>query len=421
MLFSGVNEEEFEIHRQFELKGVIYHDITLKNRGYRCMGCGSYHTSIKEYRTKKIKISKDSIILYHQRRFVCPVCHKTHMEDNPFNGKEKKFSASLVVQILEYLKRYNHTFLDAAEYFGMTGTEVIRIFDRYCQMERNPLSKIVCFDEIYFSRKRRKKYILVLLNFKNRAILDVLKDRDRSTLVSYLRKIDRKERQRVRYVCTDMNEIYREVIKIFLPEAIHVADSFHVVKNVSKMLDDVRKRILRRYSENKRSDEYYLLKYKDELLYVREDMTTRFSEVRYNHHFHYEISDQQKLHMMLELDKDLKSSYELYHRYMRFNDTDYKDISLAENELNDIINELRVSGIKECEILSGTLDSWSKEIINSFRRCDGIRVSNGPMEGRNSYIKKILKLANGYDSFERFRNRIIYSLNKMAKHSFMAD
>ena len=385
------------------------------------MGCGRYHTNIKGYRTKKIRVSKDSVILYHQRRFICPGCRKSHMENNPFNGKEKKFSASLIKEILDYLKRYNHTFLDAAEHFGMTGTEVMRIFDRYCQTERNPLSRIVCFDEIYFSRKRRKKYVLVLLNFKNRAILDVLKDRDRSTLVSYLRKIPKAERDRVKYVCTDMNDIYREVIRIFLPDAFHVADSFHVVKNVSKMLDDVRKRILRRYSDNTRSDEYYLLKYKDGLLYARDGMSSRFSEVRYNHHFHYDISDQQKLDMMLKLDRDLRLSYEFYHRYIRFNDKDYEDISEAQNELDDIINELRVSGIRECEVLSGTLESWCEEIINSFRRCDGIRVSNGPMEGRNSYIKKILKLANGYDSFERFRNRIIYSLNKMARHSFGMD
>lgn len=218
-----------------------------------------------------------------------------------------------------------------------------------------------------------------------------------------------------------MNDIYRGVIHIFLPDAIHVADSFHVVKNVSKMLDDVRKRILRLYSDNKRSDDYYLLKYMDQFLYTKDDLSSKFSEVRYNHHFHYDISDQQKLNMMLKIDKDLNLAYELYHRYMRFNNTDYKDIQMAENELDEIINELKISDINECSVLSATLSSWRKEIINSFRRCDGIRVSSGPMEGRNSYIKKILKLANGYENFSRFRNRIMYCLNTLAKHSFKPE
>ncbi|MBR2067481.1 MAG: transposase [Solobacterium sp.] len=57
-------------------------------------------------------------------------------------------------------------------------------------------------------------------------------------------------------------------------------------------------------------------------------------------------------------------------------------------------------------------------MIASFSLVKGKRVSNGPIEGRNSLIKKILRLANGYTNFQRFRNRIMYSLNKLATHSF---
>jgi transposase len=34
------------------------------------------------------------------------------------------------------------------------------------------------------------------------------------------------------------------------------------------------------------------------------------------------------------------------------------------------------------------------------------------MEGINSRIKTIMKSANGYRNFNRFRNRVIYSINK---------
>jgi len=43
---------------------------------------------------------------------------------------------------------------------------------------------------------------------------------------------------------------------------------------------------------------------------------------------------------------------------------------------------------------------------------NGRRLSNGPIEGKNNYIKKILSNANGMVNFERARNRIIYSQNK---------
>ena len=40
------------------------------------------------------------------------------------------------------------------------------------------------------------------------------------------------------------------------------------------------------------------------------------------------------------------------------------------------------------------------------------RISNGPIEGKNYYIKKILYNGNGMKNFERTRNRILYSQNK---------
>ena len=86
--------------------------------------------------------------------------------------------------------------------------------------------------------------------------------------------------------------------------------------------------------------------------------------------------------------------------------------------LNEIINDFRVSGIISFEELAGTLNNWKQEIVNSFCIYNGVRVSNGPIEGRNSLIKKFLKLANGYSNFYRFRNRIIYSLNRYSDNSF---
>ena len=52
------------------------------------------------------------------------------------------------------------------------------------------------------------------------------------------------------------------------------------------------------------------------------------------------------------------------------------------------------------------------EIKNSFIRYHGKHLSNDPIEGANSRFKTIIKSANGYNNFNRLRNRIVYSLNK---------
>ena len=51
-------------------------------------------------------------------------------------------------------------------------------------------------------------------------------------------------------------------------------------------------------------------------------------------------------------------------------------------------------------------------IVNSFIRVDGKRMSNGPMESLNGRLKRLLNDGYGYTKFERFRNRLLFSLNK---------
>lgn len=422
MIFANGDEKDVQIIREFKKNGIIYIEVKAVNKGYRCLNCGTYHTNVKEYRTKYINHSiytlENTVLIYHQRRFVCPKCNKTHMEDNPFTSDGNRISDKTVLSILEFLKRYNNPFRAAAEYFNLSVTEIIYYFDKYCQMERNKFTRVMCFDEIYFSRKRKKKYVLVIINFFNRAIIDVLKDRDKSTLSSYLRKIDVEERNRVLYVCIDMNDNYRDLLSVYFHNAFIVVDSFHVVKHIGEALDDVRKRIMRRFENNKKSDEYYLLKYKDGLLYIEDSLSNEYKEPKYRHHFHYLYSDYEMLNMMLSLDSELKVSYELYHSYIRFNNTDYDNPIDPLNDLNEIINDFKLSNIEEFIKLSDMLNNWKAEIVNSFAKVNGTRVSNGPIEGRNSLIKKILKIANGYTNFKRFRNRVIYCLNTLAKHNF---
>ena len=422
MLFSNVNEEEFELVSEFEKAGVIYKGVRLKNRGHRCQGCGTFHTNVKEYRTKKIRHSvyahQNCFILYKQRRFICPKCRMTAMETNPFISHDDRVSDQTIINALTDLKRYNNTFTAVAERYGLSVRGVMSLFDRYCQMERNRLPKVLCIDEIYFSRKRRKKYVLVLLNFFNRAIIDVLKDRDKHTIASYLSKIPREERDAVEYISIDMNDNYRDVLQVYLKNAAIVADSFHVIKRVNKVLDDKRRKIMRRFEDNKSSDEYYLLKYRDQLLFSKSLSYDRTM----NRHFRYYISENELLGMILKIDPELESSYHLVQKYILFNDHDYGgDLKTARNDLEELIIEFKLSGISGFPELAATLEYWKEEIISSFSLVKGQRVSNGPIEGRNSLIKKVLHLANGYTNFDRFRNRIIYSLNQYASQSFQRE
>lgn len=78
-----------------------------------------------------------------------------------------------------------------------------------------------------------------------------------------------------------------------------------------------------------------------------------------------------------------------------------------------------LSDIKYMVECANTLKNWKKEILNSFVWFNGRRLSNGPIEGKNSYIKKILSNANGLNNFERARNKFMYLQNLYERYSLI--
>lgn len=168
------------------------------------------------------------------------------------------------------------------------------------------------------------------------------------------------------------------------------------------------------YEDNKKSDEYYLLKHKNYLLF-KDSLDISDTEYKKNRHFSMRYTDGQLLEKMLSIDEQLKEGYELKELYMIFIQQD--DPDTIESFLELIINNYKLSTIVGFQKLGNTLESWKKEIINSFIKYDKRKLSNGPIEGRNKYIHIILELANGYSNFKRFRNRAMYILNKFETHS----
>ena len=73
--------------------------------------------------------------------------------------------------------------------------------------------------------------------------------------------------------------------------------------------------------------------------------------------------------------------------YVIFNDRNYDgDLRAVRNDLEELIVEYKLSGISGFPELAATLDYWKEEIISSFSLVKGQRISNEPIEGRNSMI-----------------------------------
>lgn len=419
----ALNDDQYNQINKIQTVDDYNLEITLKVKPQYCPICNQETTRIKGYNKRKISHSilmkRDTTIFYNCRRYLCKHCNASFSESNPFTMKEQtKISSYTIINILEDLKPYNATFSDVARRYNLSVTKVVNIFDSYVQIARKPLTRYLCIDEFYFNRHSKYKYAFMIMDFEKKVILDILESRHYSYLSDYFYKISREERESVDYICIDMYKNYKEIAKDFFKKATVCVDSFHVIKYINDSLNQVRKRIMRRYKENTDSIEYKLLKYRYKLLLKNnEDIDT--NEYYYDRVLRYHITEQKILEEILKIDSDLRIAYKLRETYSQFNNItgdEFKKETIEEDFIT-IMEAFRECAIDEFKKCSVTLRSWKKEILNSFVWIQGRRLSNGPIEGKNNYLKKIINNANGLKNFPRARNRFLYSQNMYEKYS----
>ena len=412
ILGCDLKMKEIENIKDVKKGSITYYYVKLINNGGRCRYCGEYGNRVKEYRTKTIPHARNVIIKYKARRFLCK-CGKTFYEDDPFRSKDYKLSDNAVEYILTEIKRYNHNFSEIAQSLNISVTKVIEVFDSYVQIERKKLREVISIDEFYFSKHSKSKFAFMILGL-NGEVLDVLESRKKNTLSDYFKYIPLEERKRVRYVTMDMNSVYKTVIYRRFKNVTVCIDSFHVIQLLNTCLDTTRKRTMRKYSDEKGSHEYYLLKHKNYLLF--KDLNDIKTERINNRHYNLLMSESELLDELLKIDDTLTKAYYLKEDYLAFNNLfGLKTAEELETILACFIHDCLLSDIDEFTEFGNTLSRWKTEILNSFISYKGKRLSNGKIENKNKYIKKIKDIANGYTNFERLRNRILYSENLYEK------
>lgn len=384
--------------------------ITLKKKECHCPDCFSTHYELKEYRTRTIKhalfINKSTTFLLRSRKYRCLECNRTFMENNPFAPKRSRVSFETIRTILEAAQEYNATWKEIGKKAHVSDETAINTFDKYVNLSRRKLPRILCIDECYNKHQFNKPYSCILFDFLDAKINDVIEDRSKHTLSNYFSKITKEERDNVQYVIIDMWEPYLDIATMYFHNVTVAVDSFHVLKEIGLALDKVRRRIMSGYSKG--SEEYYLLKKWNDLLFSDQSPWGEKMKIKgLNNGWYNKYQLQQKL---LSISSDLKIAQEFYILYKRQNKI--TNIEGAESMIDSFINNKDIIMVEEFIPIIKMLINWKPYIINSFIIVDGRRLSNGPIEGFNSNFKKMMVVGNGLYSFPRFRNRLMYCFNK---------
>lgn len=240
----------------------LYYVINVRFKPSRncCPHCGSLHFINKGIKKRLLVSSpindKPVKIMTYVKRYRCSDCNFSFSDVNPIAYDDWSFTKTAIISILNKLKPYNATYASIARMYGVSPTRIMDIFDTFVRVHRHSLPRVLLIDEFHFSRNAKYKYPSILMNFENNLIVDIVESRTHDILSDYFFKISLEERKKVEYICTDMSFTFKPLLKTFFPNSTLLVDHFHVIRLINDQLNHTRKRVMRKYAQDKNSSEY---------------------------------------------------------------------------------------------------------------------------------------------------------------------
>jgi transposase len=352
-----------------------------------CMRCGGSRTRIKASFTRRLKHTRQGnrlmILLVRSHKFLCLLCKRYF--NLRISGVLPRKRATEGFRQEVYEKHHggiSQRFLSRTHSISEATVERwYQDFTRYRvqELKGRCAPKVLGIDEHFFSRKGG--FATTLCDLANHKVYDVVLGRSAKSLEAPLERIP--ERYRTRVAVMDLSETYRQVVKQHFPNALIVADRFHVIRLINhhflkawQLLDPVGRKnrgllsLMRRHEKNLRPDQKTNLQ-----SYLSQNLV--LAEI---------YAFKQKL-------------CELLGSRSKNKDT----LRLAAYDLIAMIRQLKETTLEPLKTLGETLDRWKDEIGRMFR----FSRTNGITEGFHTKMEMLSRRAFGFRNFANYRLRVL--------------
>jgi transposase len=229
----------------------------------------------------------------------------------------------------------------------------------------------------------------VIIDHDNHRVLEVLENREKATVVAYLKQAKESGLlAQVTEVTTDMWDAYvSAAYEVFGPQVVVTIDRFHVVKNFQECLTGARRELQKKLSQADRA----------ELKGSRWLWVTNWENLS--------AEQQQELEALKKRFPDLgKLADQREALRSLFNDPAIGNPAEGRQRLQTWMEQTRALGLAALNKFFTTLTNWMDKIANYFHS----RSSNGRTEGFNHGLRSILWRAFGMTNFENFRLRVLH-------------
>ena len=391
--------------------GTIIYNLRQRTDLRMCPECGCVDATINDYFWTETSFTtnegKPVLIRIQKVRFKCKVCHKTFTPK--IKGIERYSRISKQVETLiinEFYKQKSFSII--ASDYGLSKWEIIKIFDKtFPHIEKGRLPTALCIDEIGF-KTEDGSYAAIIYDHDKKIVTDVIRNRQIDYLRNYFWSYSFKERTSVKYFISDLYEGYSTIKDEFFKDAIHIADMFHVIRLLRVEVSRLRVNTYKQFTEDGDSERSFMKLHWE---YFEKCLTAELAHKEYHiKKEHIMVTTWHMMERCLRLNPvfwDAYAALQDFYEYWRC-----KTFDQAILWLDKIINQLKRIDNEDLGRIANTYKRWKVEIANAItvRNVDGKRLSNGPAEGLNNAIKTIIKDANGYQNFDRFRKRALLIL-----------
>ena len=351
-----------------------------------CPKCATKSTSVYDHVIVTIKDEplrhRNVILKIRKRRFRCPNCKSIFREPVPGIRKGFRTTERFRKHVMWCCQQFMNL-KKVAEKCRCSEWFVYKAHYEQLKLEtkkfQTPWPKTVGIDEHSFCRGiyGRKDFVTIFVDYNLKKIREVSMGRAPAELLSDNSLLAISGRENVKNVVIDLSPGFRSFARTMFPNAILIADKFHILKLLSGAIIKYQKEIVGRTRKNP---------FKKMLLKTSHKLKPHERTV---------------LRSILHFYPHLRAIYmakESIHRIFRT-----KGLKRVQRSLTSLTDWLATVNVPELQTFRRTLLSWRKEILNYFM----VKITNARTEGYNRKAKLIQRNAYGYKKFENYRLRLL--------------
>ena len=385
---------------EFSSKGELVITIESTKSDTRCHRCGKSITKFHghdEWITLRYLpvFGRPSYLRYRPRRYYCSECDVTTTQSVDWHEPNSPHTLAYDEHVL--LQLVNATIQDVSNKENLSYDRVLGVLERrvnskvdWGQYDR---LDVLGLDEIALKKGHDDFVVIVTarLNDQQLVILGVLENREKETVIEFLRSIPERLLKTIHTVCSDMYEGFTEAVREEVKSAQLVIDRFHVTRKYREAVDNLRKQELKRLKQALSVEIYAQLK--GSMWALRKKQVDLKSEER------------KVLRTLFSHSPNLKQAYTLQLQLTAIFDENISK-SMAQSKIRAWMKRVKKSQLTCFDDFLKTLTHWWEAITNFFLQ----RANSGFVEGFNNKIKVLKRRCYGLFNLTHIFQRIFLDL-----------